>query len=383
MISKGLNAMPALLKFLVLLALVLLASHANTFASLSLVAGNQVWVNHLTRLQQSMSDPTNEPICEPTKQMDLDAELPNNLSPMKTWVAYSEPKEDAELPSKITDSTNTQTCGLCQNKSEPESFADQPGINEEINNPTAFSDSSQNLWHMPTPINLDSSGLRCSSRTEVLGRRGKVYSNTTTLMDHDKRPTNPQITHLRLASPQRFSSDCIPFSTIFSFGRLSSLVHFLAVKVQASSPPKVSRHAFPLLAFEPVTSTNQNSFATIALKAIVEMQASAYSNKTCNAFGTLAHEHQCLNITQPIFQLIDVSITNFQLILIVDLFQLKQEMVNFSLSNAFSIANLDPVFEGVQQVSLIQRFVSSPFYSKSFKLIDVSVPNKNEMCGAS
>jgi hypothetical protein len=48
MISKGLNAMPALLKFLVLLALVLSASHANEFTSLSLVAGDQVQVNHLT-----------------------------------------------------------------------------------------------------------------------------------------------------------------------------------------------------------------------------------------------------------------------------------------------------------------------------------------------
>ena len=158
---------------------------------------------------------------------------------------------------------------------------------------------------------LDSSGLHWSSRTEVLGRRGKVYSNTTTLMDHDERPTSPQITHLRSASPQRFSSARVPFSTIFSFGRLSSLVHSLAVKDQASSPPKVSPHAFALLSFKPVTSTNQNSFATIALKAIAEMQALADSNKTCNTFGMLAHDHQRLNITQPIFQLIDVSVTNF------------------------------------------------------------------------
>jgi hypothetical protein len=48
MISKGLNAMPALSKFLVLLALVLSTSHSNAFTSLSLVARNQVWVNHLT-----------------------------------------------------------------------------------------------------------------------------------------------------------------------------------------------------------------------------------------------------------------------------------------------------------------------------------------------
>jgi len=48
MISKGMNAMSALLKFLVLLALVLLASHANEFTGLSLVEGNQVRINHLT-----------------------------------------------------------------------------------------------------------------------------------------------------------------------------------------------------------------------------------------------------------------------------------------------------------------------------------------------
>ena len=88
MISKGLNAMSALLKFLVLLALVLLASHANEFTSLSLVAGDQVQVNHLTQLQQPISDPTNEPsrepIREPSKRMDLNAVLPNNLSSKKT-----------------------------------------------------------------------------------------------------------------------------------------------------------------------------------------------------------------------------------------------------------------------------------------------------------
>jgi hypothetical protein len=98
------------------------------------------------------------------------------------------------------------------------------------------------------------------------------------------------------------------------------------------------------------------------------MQASADSNKTCN----------CFNITQPIFQSIDAFDTNFQLILIVDLFQLKQELVDFSSSNAFSIANFGLVSEGAQR-----RFVSSTIYSKSFELIDVSVPNKNKMCDAS
>jgi hypothetical protein len=53
---KRLNAMPALLKFLVLLIIFLSASHSNAFVSLSSVAENQVRVNHLTRFQQSMSN---------------------------------------------------------------------------------------------------------------------------------------------------------------------------------------------------------------------------------------------------------------------------------------------------------------------------------------
>jgi hypothetical protein len=76
--------MMALLKFLVLLALFLLASHANVFTSLSSVAGNQVRVNYFIQLQQPMSDPTNEPIRKPFKRMDLDAKLPSNLSQKKS-----------------------------------------------------------------------------------------------------------------------------------------------------------------------------------------------------------------------------------------------------------------------------------------------------------
>jgi hypothetical protein len=45
--KKRLNAMPALPKFLVLLAIFGSTSNANAFTSLSLVVGNQVRVNHL------------------------------------------------------------------------------------------------------------------------------------------------------------------------------------------------------------------------------------------------------------------------------------------------------------------------------------------------
>jgi hypothetical protein len=114
-----LNAMPALLKFLVLLAIFLSASYANAFTSLSPVAGNQSRVNHLIRFEELMSNPTNEPsrepICEPTNdqmindqttipRLEWDAKLPNILSPKQGKYSLSQ-KQDAELPSKITIST--------------------------------------------------------------------------------------------------------------------------------------------------------------------------------------------------------------------------------------------------------------------------------------
>jgi hypothetical protein len=104
---------------------------------------------------------------------------------------YSEPKQDAELLSKITDSTNTQMCGLCHDKkSEQESFADKPGIEQEINHPIAPVNDNSQIWQMPTTISLDSSGL----------------SHATTMMN--------QNAHLRLASPQSFTFAHVPFSTI-------------------------------------------------------------------------------------------------------------------------------------------------------------------------
>ena len=69
---KRLNAMPALLKFLVLLASFHSGSYAHAFTSLSPVAGNQVWVNHLIQFQQPMRDPKNEPSREPIRELTND-----------------------------------------------------------------------------------------------------------------------------------------------------------------------------------------------------------------------------------------------------------------------------------------------------------------------
>jgi hypothetical protein len=100
-----------------------LASNAHAFTILSPLAGNQVWVNHLIQFENSMSKPTNESSCKPifktNQKKDLDAELLNNLLlPKKTQVTYSEPNQDAELPSKIIELTDTKTCGLCHDKNQ-------------------------------------------------------------------------------------------------------------------------------------------------------------------------------------------------------------------------------------------------------------------------
>ncbi len=141
--------MVAFAKLLVLIAIFLLASNANAFTSLSPVAGNQVQENHWFQFVEPMSKPTNESTGEPTN----------------TRVAYSEPKQDAELPSKITDSTITQTCGLCHNKKlEPESLGEQP---------IAATDSSQNMLpaglglHLETPTLLAAIDLSASFNLPV------------------------------------------------------------------------------------------------------------------------------------------------------------------------------------------------------------------------
>jgi hypothetical protein len=105
MISKGMNAMTALSKFLVLLAIFLLASLGDAFL-------NHAQLDHLIRYVEPMSKPTNEPSVKPTndrmvndqttnQRLEWDAELPNILSLKRGKYSLSQ-KQDAELPNKIT-----------------------------------------------------------------------------------------------------------------------------------------------------------------------------------------------------------------------------------------------------------------------------------------
>jgi hypothetical protein len=75
--------MTALSKFLVLLAIFLWEGYANALTSLSLVAGNQVRVIHLIQLQQTISNQTNEPSCEPICKPTND-QTTNEVQPSST-----------------------------------------------------------------------------------------------------------------------------------------------------------------------------------------------------------------------------------------------------------------------------------------------------------
>ncbi len=73
--------MNAMAKFLVPLRIFLLASHVHGFTSLSLVAGNQVRINHWTQLQQQMSNqtsqPSRKPTCKPTNDRIVNDQTTN------------------------------------------------------------------------------------------------------------------------------------------------------------------------------------------------------------------------------------------------------------------------------------------------------------------
>ena len=156
--------MAAFAKLLVLIAIFLLASNANAFTSLSPVAGNQVQENRWFRFVEPMSKPTNEPTCEP----------------IKTRVAYSEPKQDAEPPSKITDLTNTQPCGLCHNnKSEPGLFSRQPVQYEEeiIQSSPAINAISQQASHSIQYASANNKQSTTSARVLISRFNGSTLSS--------------------------------------------------------------------------------------------------------------------------------------------------------------------------------------------------------------
>jgi hypothetical protein len=92
------------------------------------------------------------------------------------------------------------------------------------------------------------------------------------------------------------------------------------------------------------------------------------SKETCNAFGTLVHEHQCLNKMQPIFQLIDVSVPNK-----IDSCSAFQMVAHGHNSIIESTSFKDSSFQLVVKFILISNSEGAQFtlaILQTFKLID-------------
>jgi hypothetical protein len=148
-------------------------------------------------------------------------------------------------------------------KNKRVSFSDTSVRNEqEIISTTTPNANSHNLWQMPLAIDLDSSGLRRSSRTEVLNRRDKVYSHTTQVN---------QDSSLQSASKRCFKTALVLFSSICSVGYgLPSIAQSLQVEVPVTSPTSSSVFSKAVESFHRVNTLYNgtiNCFSTLAQAA--------------------------------------------------------------------------------------------------------------------
>jgi hypothetical protein len=243
--------MAAFTKLLVLIAIFLLASHANAFTSMSPVAGNQIQEKHWFQFEEPMNNQTNEstcePTCKPTERMDFDA--------------------STQGPERASNGT-VQSWN--NNQKKRVSFLDKPEpVEIEINPPQATNTNSQNMWQMPQSINLDTSGLRHSSRTEVLGRRVKMYSTMATLSHAP----------LQLASKRCFKSALVIFASICTIGDgLKSIAHSLQEEVTVTLTTK-SAFSNAMDNYHQVSTLYNgmmNCFSTMAQSSIVSNKTFTY-----------------------------------------------------------------------------------------------------------
>jgi hypothetical protein len=276
---KGLDAMAVFAKLLVLIAIFLSASNANAFTSLSSVAGTQVWINHVIRLEEPMSKPTSEPTRKPTtdqmndqttKRLKLVVLLPVNQSSKR--VMY------CNASTQGPEGASNGTVQLWHNNQKKRvSFLDKPELVEiEINPPQATDTNSQNMWHMPQSVNLDTSRLRRSSKTEVLNRCGQVYSNMTTLSNAP----------LQLASKQCFKSALVIYTSVCTIGNeLKSIAHSLQQKVTITSKSK-SAFSNAMDSYHQVNTLYDgtiNCFSTMAQSSIASNMTFTYKEAMCES----------------------------------------------------------------------------------------------------
>jgi hypothetical protein len=152
--------MTALLKFLVILAIFLLACYANSFLSLSQVAGNQVQVNSLIWFEESNIQNRNFNQ-EPTNDQTIN-EVQASSTPNTSYI-FEAVNGVSHIHNK--DIVNKQeTCS--------------DNLDYEIHNKRPVECNSQlSKWQMTDKINLDSSGLQRSVWSAVLSQQEKVHSH--------------------------------------------------------------------------------------------------------------------------------------------------------------------------------------------------------------
>jgi len=140
--------MPALSKFMVLLALFLLASHVHAFTSLSLVAGDQVRVNHLIRLQQLMSKPTDEmkaksksrePETEPKAESKSREPETEPKAESKSREPETDPKAESESREPENDPKAESKSREPENELKAESKSQEPGNETKVESYIALS----------------------------------------------------------------------------------------------------------------------------------------------------------------------------------------------------------------------------------------------------
>jgi hypothetical protein len=185
---KGLNCNDSPFQVLGAFGNLSLENLGDAFMNLSSATGNLVLVYHWIQFVELISKPTKEPTGKPTKR----TELPNILTSKQGKYSLSE-KQDAELPSKITVSI-TQFSSNTSCTFEAVHGVSHVHVKYIMTSWVTFSDGRDNEiqsmcpdeslpqpneWQMPDKINLDSSGLQQSTRTEILHLRDKVYSHST------------------------------------------------------------------------------------------------------------------------------------------------------------------------------------------------------------
>jgi hypothetical protein len=323
------------------LAIFLWASNANAFTNLSLVNGSQVRVNHLIRFKESMSKPMNEPSCEPihkpNKRLGQDALLPVNLS--------------------------TQLCRLCHNKkSERVMFSNQGQDNEIQSNSTDSSNNQPSNWQGPKQRSLVISAhvpfaTFCSNLSP--GLNCWVHSHT----GFESVTSTKKVLCSVFALLARES---VTFTI-----KVSCSTFVLLAREPVTFRTKVSCNTFPSLVCEPVTSTNQinqdKSSATFKLVVASFLDNNALSFNDKSSFT---------------FKLVVASITHEFL---------KGPTID-SPAKQRPIPNDDPAIESSLQLHIpmiiasIQQLIVALTFEQIietqpiFQLIDVSVPNKNDLC---